>query len=129
MNQSTWINGFNEKIRLKPFEQFSILLCDLDNCISEQRDLLGSILFGDHLNPQNWHAYVSFATKAFPERKLQLQRLVNKALEILDEKINGDNFYYAALHVMSARLKRFVSSFHPCALNDDIAYNIDCLIH
>lgn len=100
-----WVKAFNDKLRVKPFEQFSLLLCDLDSCESAQKDLLKKILFDDHASPVYWGEYISYAFKKFPERKLQLQRLVNKALETVDEKENKNNRHFAAIHVQSAKLK------------------------
>ena len=101
-----WIAEFNRKIRVKAFEQFSLLLCDIDTSDAEQKEKLEKILFNDHTSPVFWLSYVDYVSRIFPERKLQLQRLVNKALELIDESSNKDVESYIKLHLQSAALKR-----------------------
>lgn len=101
-----WKQAFDAKIKSKPFEQFGLLLCDLETCVPAQRELLRKILFDDCSSAHFWSDYINFTIEFFPERKLQLQRLVNKAIEVLNEADNKDNRQYTNLHLQSMKLKR-----------------------
>ena len=103
-----WISAFNSRLRTKPFEQFNLLLCENpDLAETRQRDLLKRLLLEEdhHTSAQHWWRYLEYCTIKFPDRKLQLQRLVNKALEFIDEKENQNNLQYVILHMASAQLK------------------------
>jgi hypothetical protein len=102
------IEIFNEKLKTKTFEQFSILMCDLDQCDPDQRCLLHSLLVDDYKSVKNWSEYISYVVSNNPERKLQLQRLINKSLEFLDESELKDDKHYLAIHLESAKLKRYL---------------------
>lgn len=115
ISDDNWINAFNEKLKLRSFEQFSLLLCDLSNCEIEQKNILYKILFeeideNDNQSAENWCEYVSYVMKRFPNSRLQLQRLVVKALEALT-KIVASNLLirqsrsYLTLHLYFAQLK------------------------
>eukprot|EP01038_Epipyxis_sp_PR26KG_P006260 gene6260-8621_t len=112
MQSTEWIEAFNQKIKTRTFEQFNLLICDLDRSEGKQRELLSKILFDTngnlqqgYKNPGYWCDYIEFTFKTFPDRKLQLQRLINKSLELLNEKECKDNRQYATIHLMSAQLK------------------------
>lgn len=104
-NLNTWVTAFNSHLKLRAFEQFSLLLCDVQKCSTLQRDLLHKLLFDDHRSPELWFAYIDFVVKTNPDRRLQLQRLVNKSLELLDEKDCKDNKSFLSIHIISAQLK------------------------
>jgi hypothetical protein len=107
IKMSNYIAAFKEKIQAKPFEQISLLLFDVNNCEQVQKDLLERILFVDAADPTYWSDYVNHAITAFPEKKLQLQRLVNKAIEKIDETLHRDHEGLLSLHLASASLKRY----------------------
>ena len=95
------VSAFNAKIKSKAFEQFSLLMFDekmlSGDCssstgnddMSRQRRLLHKILLENHhQSSETWAQYLEIAFKShLSTRKLQLQRLVNKALELLEEKV------------------------------------------
>jgi hypothetical protein len=99
-----WINSFNQKLKLKAFEQFSLLLCD-HNSDEQQKRLLQAILFEDHRSPNAWNSYILHCIHLYPDKNLQLQRLVNKAIEMIDESLNQDNEDYFNILIESALLK------------------------
>jgi hypothetical protein len=110
-----WINAFNEKLKMRSFEQFSLLLCDLSNCEIEQKNILYKILFeeineNDNQSAENWCNYVSYVMKKFPNSRLQLQRLVVKSLEALTKVVASNLIIrqsrsYLTLHLCFAQLK------------------------
>ena len=104
-SDENYVFAFNAKIKLKSFEQFSLLLCDLEKCDKTQKSLLYNILLKDHTSPTYWFDYVNFATTTFTGRKMQLQRLVNKAIECIDEEKHRMNKSNLLLHLSSASLK------------------------
>jgi hypothetical protein len=104
-NEDAWLEAFNEKIKTKSFEQFSLLLCDVQRAPEVQKQLLAAILFNDHRSLINWVAYLEYANHVFGSRKLQLQRLLNKALELLDENLFKNEKSYLNIHLSSAALK------------------------
>jgi hypothetical protein len=104
--ETLWLNEFERKIKTKGFEQFSVLLLDLKTASTEQKCLLGNILFQNHLSPCFWNNYIINAFENFKERKSHLQRLINKALEILDEKSFLSSEDYLRIHLNSVSLKR-----------------------
>ena len=115
---SEWNAMFTKKIQKRKFENFSLLLCDvdedlLDSCgvqdedSQEQRQLLHRVLFEDHLSVDYWSDYCCHTIAKFPSRRLQLQRLINKALEFIDEQTNTDGTKYLNLHMHLAKLKRY----------------------
>ena len=97
------MSAFNAKIKSKAFEQFSLLMFDekmlSGDCssstgnydASRQRRLLHKILLENHhQSSETWAQYLDIAFKFhLSTRKLQLQWLVNKALELLEEKVTG----------------------------------------
>jgi hypothetical protein len=106
IGEALWLQEFERKIKTKGFEQFSILLFDYKAASTEQKCLLGYILFENQLSPLFWNNYITFAFENFKERKSHLQRLINKALEILDEKSFLSNRDYLRIHLNSISLKR-----------------------
>jgi hypothetical protein len=103
---SNYISAFKEKLQAKSSELFSLLLCDISQD-SPQRWLLDRILFENEKLPIYWYSYITCTVKAFPEKKLQLQRLVNKALEVISENEFRNDESYLQLHLISASMKRF----------------------
>lgn len=104
--ESAWIAAFDLHLRKKSFEQFKLLLCDFATSSEEQRQLLGKILFEDHNNASYWADYIHYAYQQFGDRKLHIQRLLNKALEILDEGSNKNNHAFLLIHLQSIKLKK-----------------------
>lgn len=100
-----WVNAFNQHLKLKSFEQFSLLLCEIGKCDDTQKTLLYNILFDDHKNPKYWNDYVNYVVHLFPERKQQLQRLASKAIETIDEKVYRDDESYIQLNILYAMMK------------------------
>jgi len=99
--------AFSKRIKTKAHEQFNLLMCDVGSCDLQQRLLLEAVLLeeGGHASAVRWRAFVQDAFGRFGDRRSQLQRLVNKALELVPDADNED---VLALHVYSAKLKRFV---------------------
>jgi hypothetical protein len=99
--------AFSARIKTKAHEQFNLLMCDVGSCDLQQRLLLEAVLLeeGGHVSAARWRALVKDAFGRFGDRRSQLQRLVNKALELVPEADNED---VLALHVYSTKLKRFV---------------------
>lgn len=109
-----YFEAFNAKIKTKTFEQFTLLLCDLSKATPEQKRLLGAILFDNHQAPENWLQYLEYITTWFADRKLQIQRLYCKAIELIPEnELTKNNPKYLQIHLHVANMKRFVASF-PC---------------
>ena len=106
-----WIQAFNNKLKVRSFEQFSLLLFDKDavsNDNSEQRQLLRKVLFENHQSASYWYDYISHVIIKFPGRKLQLQRLINKALDCVTDgnaKENRTNRHFVSLYLLSAQYK------------------------
>ena len=103
--QEAWVEGFKERLRVNTFEQFSVLMCDLEKCDKKQKDLLRPIIFEDHKCVNNWGKYIDYAIAAFPDRKRQLHRLLNKSLQMLENCDLKDNEEYVRIHLESAKLK------------------------
>jgi len=112
-----WIIAFNKNIKTKTYENFNILLCDLLKCDIKQKDLLYHILFINYKSIEYWCNYIDYIIKIFPDRKLQIQRLINKSLEIIlsyndnDNVINDElqlntNIYYNRIRDHLLKLKR-----------------------
>lgn len=112
-SKAEWQTRFGARIKTKAHEQFNLLLCDLVTAEPEQLALLERLLFDEdgHACANHWNSYVQYAAVKFAERKSQLQRLINKALELLPEDSNRDSRDYLMLHVASAKLKRCDPSF------------------
>jgi hypothetical protein len=102
-----WLDAFQNRLKKRNFEQFSILLFDFHESSLEQRILLHRILFDDHTSVTYWANYIEYACANF-DKKNHLQRLVNKALEFLDEKNLKDDPSFLAIHLNSVKLKRWV---------------------
>ena len=100
-------NKFNELLKKRASEGFTMLMCDLDECEPKQKELLKIVLFQDHKSPLNWWNYINFIknNKLYSTKILQLQRLTNKAISCIDEAKNKDNRYYVGLHLLSVELK------------------------
>lgn len=105
-HEEGWIKNFEEKIKSKSFEQFSLLMFDFKTAKYEQKELLRLILFSNHLSTVFWKDYIEYTFNAFKEKKLHLQRLINKALELLDEKQFLCDRSFLAIHLFSVELKR-----------------------
>ena len=103
-----WVKSFSKHLKIKAFEQFSLLLCDINspNCDPEQKELLHDILFKDSRSVDTWQQYINVCVHLFPDKKLQLQRLVSKALETIDEKRNKDDDKFIQIHLQAASMKR-----------------------
>ena len=107
--KGAWQAGFAGRLKTKPHEQFQLLLCDVTTCGAEQRALLDKILLeaDGHLSAASWNRYIEHTKSLFGgDRKSQLQRLVNKALELIPEEDNKDSEDYLSLLLCSAYLKR-----------------------
>ena len=105
-----WQAGFAARLKTKTHEQFQLLLCDLTVvCDLEQGKLVDKLLIEDdgHLSAAYWFQYLELVRHRFADRKSQLQRLVNKALEILPEEDNRNSADYLRLNICSAMLKRY----------------------
>ena len=103
-----WMQAFNNKLKVRSFEQFSMLLFDIDNKDNnEQRQLLKKILFENHHSALYWYEYIKHVISKFPGRKLQLQRLINKAIDCLnnDDKEYHTNRHVVNLYLLSAQYK------------------------
>ena len=155
-NKQDWVLQFDRLYKSRPFEQFSLLLCQLPESISlsdcsfstvefKQQEALFSLLFHSgielisdreiksnsndkkenkliatssfHINEfcERWKIFIEYTFHLhFPEKKLQLQRLVNKCLEILDKwdlhNNLKNNMDYLLIHMHSAKLKMYVCS-------------------
>ena len=107
MSVSDYHSAFNNILRTKEREEFKLLLCDVETCDEKQKDLLKPLLFekDGHQVAENWGNYLAYTITSFPDRNVHLQRLVNKALEFLDETQNRDNKFYLGVHLRSAQLK------------------------
>lgn len=109
MNQTEeCIEAFNKHLKTKTFEHFSILLYDNNKSSIEQKQLLYKILFEDHKSIINWSKYIDCTIQTFPDRKLQLQRLINKSLEFLnaETEIKSDAELYRKIISQLLGLKR-----------------------
>jgi len=99
--------AFASRIKTKQFETFnSIFIVDFASCDAEQTQLLVGLLLadnGDEKSTEKWHNYVSYAMNKYSSKKSQLQRLVNKALEMVNEL--ADCPFFVGLHLFSAQLK------------------------
>lgn len=78
-----WIIKFNENIKTKTYENFNILLFDIIKYDDKQKELLYNILFIDNQSIEYWSNYIDYIVSIFPDRKLQIQRLINKSMEII----------------------------------------------
>lgn len=104
---SVYQNAFHAKIKTKPFEQFSLLLFDPETSGNQQKLLIDQILFGDQNNcPQTWLDYVSCVMNVCPDQKMQVLRLVNKAISCVDENKFRSSKHLLKLHLICASLKR-----------------------
>jgi hypothetical protein len=105
--EAQWLDAFQQRLKKRTFEQFSILLLDFNECCQEQKRLLEKILFDDHNSVDHWSRYIRFVSVHFDQKnQLQLQRLINKALEFLNEKQLKDNSQFLEIHILLAKLKR-----------------------
>ena len=111
-NDCEWIIAFNNKLKVRAFEQFSLLLFDKDTNSkdnNEQRQLLRKILFENHQSVSYWYDYINHVIIKYPGRKLQLQRLINKALDCVTVDSNAidnrTNKYFVNLYLLSAQYK------------------------
>lgn len=118
-----WMNKFNTNLKTKTYENFSILLFDIMKYDNKQKDLLYKILFINYQSIEFWSNYIDYIISIFPDRKLQIQRLINKSMEIIqlsstsshinnhddsgtvDDMLNN-NVYYNRIRDHLLRLKR-----------------------
>lgn len=102
-----WNEAFNSRLKKQRFEQFGILLCDLEKCEARQKELLRKILFENCNSAQFWGEYIDYVVASFPDKKLQVQRLINRAIEAIDAGSIDvrDNKQYVAIHLHSANFK------------------------
>lgn len=105
MDEESWQKAFEAKIKTKSFETFSLFMFDQKTNEAQQRQLLGSILFDDHKSPKVWAAYIQYVSEKFKDKKSHLQRLINKALELLDEKALANDRDFLSIHLCSINLK------------------------
>ena len=107
--QAKYLKAFNERLKTKAREDFRLVLCDLSGCNKAQKVLLEELLFDKiqskdgHKKAVAWRNYIDYTTEHFCEQKAQLQRLVNKALELVAADANNED--YVKLHLHSANLK------------------------
>ena len=119
-----WINKFNNNLKTKTYENFSILLFDIVKYDNKQKELLYKILFINYQSIEYWSNYIDYIISIFPDRKLQIQRLINKSMEIIQlpstsslrnnhNDISGDdndglndNIYYNRIRDHLLKLKR-----------------------
>lgn len=132
---SQWTNQFNLKIKTRQLEQFGLLLCDLESCNNDQKQMLKKILFGSsssHQCASTWCDYITLVIELFPTRKLQLQRLINKALELVVDSSSESNSsdvkssrHYMQLHLIYSQLKSdddALKYFHDCIVKKEIGF-------
>lgn len=118
-----WFIKFNNNIKTKTYENFNILLFDIIKYDNKQKDLLYKILFINYQSIEYWSNYIDYIISVFPDRKLQIQRLINKSMEIIqlsstsslsnnhngigvdDDGLN-DNIYYNRIRDHLLKLKR-----------------------
>lgn len=118
-----WFIKFNNNIKTKTYENFNILLFDIIKYDNQQKDLLYKILFINYQSIEYWSNYIDYIISVFPDRKLQIQRLINKSMEIIqlsstsslsynhngigvdDDGLN-DNIYYNRIRDHLLKLKR-----------------------
>lgn len=101
-----FVEAFNGRVKTKPFEQFHLMMIDWKSGSARQKQALYNLLFVDAKSVEYWREYVELVVSLFPERKLQLQRVISKALELLDEKSLKDHAKYLAIHIALAHCKR-----------------------
>jgi hypothetical protein len=119
-----WFTKFNDNIKTKTYENFNILLFDIIKYDNKQKDLLYKILFINYQSIEYWSNYIDYIISVFPDRKLQIQRLINKSMEIIQlpstsslsnnhNDISGDdndglndNIYYNRIRDHLLKLKR-----------------------
>jgi len=119
-----WFTKFNSNIKTKTYENFNILLFDIIKYDNKQKDLLYKILFINYQSIEYWSNYIDYIISVFPDRKLQIQRLINKSMEIIQlpsisslsnnhNDISGDdnddlndNIYYNRIRDHLLKLKR-----------------------
>lgn len=119
-----WFTKFNNNIKTKTYENFNILLFDTIKYDNKQKDLLYKILFINYQSIEYWSNYIDYIISVFPDRKLQIQRLINKSMEIIQlpstsslsnnhNDISGDdndglndNIYYNRIRDHLLKLKR-----------------------
>jgi hypothetical protein len=105
-DEPSWVRAFEEKIKTKSYESFSLLLFDWKLAEEHQKTLLSQLLFEDHLSPQNWSNYLSCMVERFQDKKSHIQRIINKALELLDERKFLNDRHFLQIHLFSIELKR-----------------------
>jgi hypothetical protein len=120
-----WFTKFNNNIKTKTYENFNILLFDIIKYDNKQKDLLYKILFINYQSIEYWSNYIDHIISVFPDRKLQIQRLINKSMEIIqlpstsslsnnhndisgdDNDSLNDNIYYNRIRDHLLKLKRY----------------------
>ena len=118
VNNREWVEAFEAHIKTRPFEQFNLMMFEQSDRYSstsskekrlyeQQKLLLNRLLMEEHHSVGCWSDYCDLLVSMYyPESRYQLQRLVNKAIEILP--LNAEmkkNKKYISLHLHCARLK------------------------
>jgi hypothetical protein len=105
--EKSFVEAFNQKLKTKPFEHFSLMLFDLNELDPTKTILIEKILFLDHKSPHYWLDYVNHLKGKLPGKRMQLQRLINKAIESIDEEKYRMDRHLLQLFIVSARNQRF----------------------
>ena len=100
------LEGFSSRIKTKVREDFKMLLCDPSACSSEHLNLLHKLLLDDRgqLNAATWKDYLHTIMERGTDSTPQILRLVNKALELLDEDEHRNNPDFVSIHLYSIQL-------------------------
>lgn len=104
--EDKWKDAFKRKLKTKTFEEFSILMLDFNNSPDEQKQLLQNILFNNHSSLEYWNLYLNYCFKLYFDKKSELQLLVNKAIEVLDEGGLREDPGYHDILLKSIELRR-----------------------
>lgn len=100
------MEAFNAKVKTKTFEQFSLMMIDWKSASTQQKQLLYNILFLDSKSVDYWKDYIDIVLRLFPKQTLQLQRLISKAIEVVE--LMQDNAKYLAIHIAMGNCKKYV---------------------
>jgi hypothetical protein len=105
-NEKDWLTAFDQKIKKKSYDQFSIFILEWKTASTEQKEALGKILFVDHTSLKYWDEYISLCFNLFAEtKKVQVQRLINKAIESFDEGQYNQDELFLDLYLRAMQLK------------------------
>ena len=111
--KAEWKYQFDKKFKKSTYDTYErTLMCDLETCGEQQKELLRDILFcPDDATPAAcvnlWTRYIDcLTTIAIADRKNQVMRVFNKVLqeEWLDVASNRNNSQYIDLHLKFAAL-------------------------